>query len=175
MVAMTSTGRVFATPLDLAGAVGERLGVSAWHEIGPDRVDGFARSTGDDQWIHVDAERAAAGPYGGPIVHGFLVLSLVPRLLGEVFEVTDLGLMVNAGVDGVRFLAPVPVGSRLRLVADLESAKPRARGAVEASVAVSFERDDHPAPVARATVTLILRPSRPARRPAVVTPPPAVR
>lgn len=152
--------RRFATPLDLLDAVGEPLGASDWHEIGQNRVDGFADATGDDQWIHVDPERAAQGPYGGPIVHGFLTLALIPRLLGEVFEVADLGLLVNAGVEDARFLAPVPVGARLRLAATLESAAPRARGVVEASIAVSFEMNGSPTPVAQALARMIFRPAR---------------
>jgi acyl dehydratase len=172
---VTHAVRRFEDPADLAHAVGQRLGESRWHEVTQAQVDRFAEATGDDQWIHVDVHRAVRGPFGGTIAHGYLVLALVPRLLGEVFEVGDLGLMVNAGVDAVRFLRPVPVGAQVRLVADLVSIVDRMRGAVEASIDVSIEMRDRPGPVCQARAGFILRPARPTRvrRPVAATPPAA--
>jgi acyl dehydratase len=173
MTTVTHPVRRFARPLDLLDAVGQRLGESRWHQITQAQVDGFAQVTGDDQWIHTDVERAGEGPYGGTIAHGFLVLSLVPPLLGEVFAVDNLALMVNAGVEGVRFSSPVPVGADVRLVVELVSAQARARGAVDASIAVSFELSGHPTPVGQAQIGLVFRPARPVRtRPGLTTPPP---
>ena len=92
--------------------MGRELGTSDWLEITQDRVDQFADATGDHQWIHVDPVRAAAGPFGGPIAHGYLTLSLSNALLPEIVEVRGVSMGVNYGVDKVRFPAPVPVGSR---------------------------------------------------------------
>ncbi len=99
----------------LKDQVGQHLGYSDWHEITQERVNAFADATGDHQWIHVDVERAKAGPFGGPIAHGYLTLSLVPWLIGEVFIVEGMAMGVNYGLNKLRFPAPVPVGSKLRL------------------------------------------------------------
>src|ERR1700742_4817840 len=106
--------RVFTTFDELAEATGEELGTSEWVEITQERVDQFANSTGDHQWIHVDIERAAAGPFGGTIAHGFLTLSLIPWLGAQVFSLETPGAKLNYGVNKVRFPSPVPVGSRIR-------------------------------------------------------------
>jgi acyl dehydratase len=98
----------------LAGLVGQELGVSGWLRIDQERIQQFADATGDQQWIHVDPVRAAAGPYGRTIAHGYLTLSLLPLLSGEVYRVDGLTMTMNYGLDKVRFPAPVPVGSRLR-------------------------------------------------------------
>ena len=105
---------VFASLDDLAPAVSTHLGHSDWVEINQSRIDQFAESTGDHQWIHVDVERANAGPFGGPIAHGFFTLSLLPILnrTGAV-RITGQANVVNYGADGLRMLAPVPVGSTL--------------------------------------------------------------
>ena len=95
--------------------VGKHLGYSDWLVIDQDRVNLFADATGDHQWIHVDPERAKAGPFGGPIAHGYLTLSLVPVLLDEVLTVEGITFGVNYGCNKVRFPSPVPVGSALRL------------------------------------------------------------
>ncbi len=95
--------------------VGTHLGWSEWHRIDQAQVDRFADATGDHQWIHVDPERAKAGPFGGPIAHGYLTLSLAPVLLGEVLTVEGTTMGVNYGCNKVRFPAPVPVGSNLRM------------------------------------------------------------
>ncbi len=99
---------------ELAGLSGQELGVSDWLEIDQDRVNRFADATGDHQWIHVDVDRAAAGPFGGTIAHGYLTLALVPFLGAQVFSLETPGAKLNYGVNKVRFPSPVPVGSRIR-------------------------------------------------------------
>ena len=94
--------------------VGQQLGPSGWVEITQDRIDAFAAATGDHQWIHVDAERAAAGPFGTTIAHGYLTLSLLPSFAYEVLPLDEARLTINYGLNRVRFPAPVPVGSRVR-------------------------------------------------------------
>jgi acyl dehydratase len=98
----------------LAAATGEHLGYSEWLTIDQDRVDKFADATGDHQWIHVDPDRAAAGPFGGTVAHGYLTLSLVPVLGADVLQIDGLSMRINYGVNKVRFPAPVRVGSRVR-------------------------------------------------------------
>ncbi len=105
----------------LKALVGEHLGYSPYVEITQDQVNLFAEATGDHQWIHVDVERAAAGPFGGPIAHGYLTLSLGPQLAPQIFAVSGISMGVNYGCEKVRFPAPVPVGSKLRLGAKLLS------------------------------------------------------
>src|SRR5437867_1112429 len=94
--------------------LGDHLGHSDWHLVTQEEVNKFADATGDHQWIHVDPERAKAGPFGGPIAHGYLTISLAPRLLGSLWKVTGFKMGVNYGINKLRFPAPVPVGSRLR-------------------------------------------------------------
>ena len=106
--------RVFHGLDDVRGAVGQQLGVSDWHLITQEQVNLFADATGDHQWIHVDPERAAAGPFGAPIAHGFLTLSMVPMLLWQVFTIEGVSMMVNYGLNKVRFPSPMKVGSRMR-------------------------------------------------------------
>jgi acyl dehydratase len=113
---------------DLPAAVGQELGVTGWIRLEQDRVDTFAEATGDRQWIHVDPARAASGPFGTTIAHGFLTLSLVAGLIGDVLRVVDRRLAVNYGLERVRFTAPVPVGSDVRLRATLVGAEPRVGG-----------------------------------------------
>jgi acyl dehydratase len=103
----------------LEGRVGEHLGYSDWHEITQEQVNLFAEATGDHQWIHVDVEKAKAGPFGGPIAHGYLTLSLAPVLLGEIVVVDGVSMGVNYGLNRLRFPSPVPVGARLRAGAEL--------------------------------------------------------
>ena len=98
----------------IANHVGEHLGYSAWHNVTQEQVNKFADATGDHQWIHIDVERAKAGPFGGPIAHGYLTLSLAPILLAQVLQVEGVKMGVNYGTNKVRFINPVPVGSRLR-------------------------------------------------------------
>ena len=138
---------------ELRNYVGERLGVSAWHEVTQEQVSMFADATGDHQWIHLDQERAAAGPFGGTIAHGFLTLSLGPMLVHEVFEVTDARMGINYGLNRVRFPAPLPVGSRVR--ADVTcAAVEEAPGGLQVTLAVTFEREGSTKPVCVAELLL---------------------
>ncbi len=113
----------------LKALVGEHLGYSPYTEITQEQVNTFADATGDHQWIHVDVEKAKAGPFGGPIAHGYLTLSLGPSLSPQIFSVTGISMGVNYGAGKVRFPAPVPVGSKLRLGATLKSVEDVAGGA----------------------------------------------
>jgi acyl dehydratase len=109
--------------------VGEHLGYSPYVEITQEQVNTFAEATGDHQWIHIDVERATAGPFGGPIAHGYLTLSLGPMLSPQIFGVSGISMGVNYGAGKVRFPSPVPVGSMLRLGATLQSVEDVAGGA----------------------------------------------
>ena len=114
---------------ELKTLVGEHLGYSPYVEITQEQVNTFADATGDHQWIHVDPERAKAGPFGGPIAHGYLTLSLGPMLSPQIFGVSGISMGVNYGAGTIRFPAPVPVGSKLRLGATLQSVEDIAGGA----------------------------------------------
>ncbi|MEL6893947.1 MAG: MaoC family dehydratase [Actinomycetota bacterium] len=113
----------------LKDLVGEHLGYSPYVEITQEQVNTFAEATGDHQWIHVDVEKAKAGPFGGPIAHGYLTLSLGPMLSPQIFGVSGISMGVNYGTEKVRFPAPVPVGAQLRLGAKLLSVDDIAGGA----------------------------------------------
>jgi acyl dehydratase len=115
--------RTFASLDEFAAAKGEDLGESSWHEITQEQVNAFADATGDHQWIHVDTERAAVGPFGGTIAHGYLTVSLLPIFMTEIFRVENLTMGINYGLDRVRFPAPVPVGSKIRATATLTDIK----------------------------------------------------
>lgn len=131
---------VFATPDDLLGAVGQHLGYSQWVTVDQGRIDMFAEATGDHQWIHVDPEAAAAGPFGATIAHGYLTLALTNLLLPEIVRVEGISMGVNYGVDRVRFPQPVLVGSRLRGSATLTSADELPGGAgVQTVITVTVE------------------------------------
>ncbi|HEY0506965.1 MAG TPA: MaoC family dehydratase [Blastococcus sp.] len=121
--------RVFTSLEELAGAVGEDLGHSDWVTVGQDKVQWFADATGDHHWIHLDAERATEAGYGGTLVHGFLTLALIADFMGQIFRVDGVDLMLNYGLDRVRFPAPVPTGTRLRAAATLVGVQPVERGA----------------------------------------------
>ena len=112
------TQRVVALD-ELASLVNERLGVSRWHVITQEQINLFADATGDHQWLHVDPERARTGPFGTTVAHGYLTLSLGPMLYWDVVKVTGASAMVNYGIGKVRFPAPVPVGSQVRMAVDL--------------------------------------------------------
>ncbi|MEU6745916.1 MaoC family dehydratase [Spirillospora sp. NPDC046719] len=111
--------RVFRSIDDLRGAQGDVLGTSDWLMIDQGRVDGFAEATGDHQWIHVDPERAASGPFGGTIAHGYLTLSLLPYFASQNYRIEGARMSVNYGLNKVRFVSPVRVGSRLRGTTEL--------------------------------------------------------
>lgn len=130
-----------------ATAEGDVLGTSDWLEIEQVRIDRFADATGDHQWIHVDAERAKDGPFGATIAHGFLTLSLLPPLLNQLYRVDDVRMAVNYGLDKVRFMAPVPVGSRIRLTATVLTVTPL-EGAVQATFESTFEIEGSEKPAA---------------------------
>ena len=130
---------VFERPAQLKQAVGRHLGHSEWMEVTQQRVNGFADATDDHQWIHVDPERAARGPFGGCIAHGYLTLSLVNRFLPEIVEVRGIAMGVNYGADRVRFPAPVRVGARIRGGAELIEVEDTRDGAVQAKIRVTVE------------------------------------
>jgi acyl dehydratase len=123
---------------EVRAAVGRELGTSDWLEITQERVNQFADATGDHQWIHVDPERAKAGPFGGPIAHGYLTLSLSNALLPEIVEVQGVSMGVNYGCGKVRFPAPVPVGSRIRASATLQAVEEVA-GGVQTTMLITVE------------------------------------
>ena len=138
---------------ELRGYVGQRLGASAWHEVTQQQVGLFADATGDHQWIHVDPERAAAGPFGGPVAHGFLTLSLAPMLVAEVIEVADASVTINYGLNRVRFPAPLPVGSRVRADVTCAAVDDVTVG-LQAMFTVTFEREGGGKPVCVADLLL---------------------
>lgn len=143
-------------PDELAAAVGRHLGYSDWVTVDQSRIDLFAEATGDRQWIHVDPERAATGPFGSTIAHGYLTLSLIPMLVWQVYEVRGARMGVNYGSNKVRFPAPVPVGSRLRAGVELVSVAEGGGGLqVVARVTVELEGGDKPACVAE-TVSVVV-------------------
>ena len=112
--------RVFDTLDDFIAAAGEELGTSDWVTVTQDQINTFADATGDHQWIHVDPERAAEGPFGKPIAHGYLTLSLLPVFSKQIYDVKGLAMGVNYGANKVRFPSPVPVDGRLRATATLK-------------------------------------------------------
>lgn len=132
------TPRLLSGADELKAAVGQHLGYSEYIDITQDRVNQFADATGDHQWIHVDVERAKSGPFGGPIAHGYLTLSLGPMLYPTVVRVEGFSMGVNYGANKVRFPSPVPVGSRLRLgvkLLDVEDVS----GGVQMTMEFTFE------------------------------------
>ena len=145
--------RAFENIDELVAAKGEHLGFGEWHEVTQEQVGLFADATGDHQWIHVDPERAAAGPFGGPVAHGFLTLSLAPMLVAEVLEVAGAAVTINYGLNRVRFPAPLPVGSRVR--ADVTcTAVDDVPGGLQATFTMTFEREGGGKPVCVADLLL---------------------
>ena len=131
---------------DLKARVGDHLGYSDWHEVTQDQVNAFADATGDHQWIHVDPERAKAGPFGAPIAHGYLTLSLGPMLMAEALRVEGVAMGVNYGLNKLRFPAPVPVGSKVRLGAQLANVEEIA-GGVQVTIDMTWEVEGGAKPV----------------------------
>jgi len=123
---------------ELTAHIGQELGVSSWYEVTQETIDRFAQVTADFQWIHVDVEKAKAGPFGAPIAHGYLTLSLGPVLYPQVVRVDGFSMGVNYGANKVRFPSPVPVGSNLRLGVKLLEVKDVAGGA-EITLEFTFE------------------------------------
>lgn len=135
----TMTHRTVLAEVDeLPGWVGRVVGTSAWREVTQADVDAFAETTGDRQWIHVDPERAAAGPFGATIAHGFLTLSFCAPMIDEAFDVTGAGMKVNYGLDRVRFPAPVRAGSSVRGAVELTSTS-AVDGGIQAALRVTVE------------------------------------
>jgi len=130
---------------ELKTHVGTHLGYSDYVEITQEQVQLFADATGDQQWIHTDPERAKAGPFGGPIAHGYLTLSLAPALLPQILQVGGISMGVNYGCGKVRFPSPVPVGSKVRAGAELVSVEDVAGGA-QVTMSVTFEVEGAPKP-----------------------------
>ncbi len=143
--------KVTVTLDELKAKAGEDLGASEWHEITQERVNLFADATEDHQWIHVDPERAKEGPFGQTVAHGYLTLSLGPKLLREVLAVSDATVVVNYGLNKLRFPAPVPVGSRVRAHVTLAAIE-EARTGLQATLAVTFEREGGDRPVCVAEI-----------------------
>jgi acyl dehydratase len=149
--------RVFTTLDEVADASGEELGASEWLTIEQERVDQFADATGDHQWIHVDVDRANAGPFGGPIAHGYLTLSLIPYLSSQVFAFETPGARLNYGLNKVRFPNPVLVGKRVRArvtlgeVTDLPTGK-------QLTLRYTIEIEDEPKPACVAETVVLLLP-----------------
>jgi acyl dehydratase len=131
--------------------VGDHLGYSEWHEVTQEQVNLFADATGDHQWIHVDIERAKAGPFGGPIAHGYLTLSLTPALLSEILEVSGITMAVNYGLNKLRFPAPVPVGSKVRAGVQLDQLED-VSGGVQVTLTTTFEVEGGAKPVCVAEI-----------------------
>ena len=132
--------RTYAHLADLAALAGHDIGSSDWLVIEQSRIDRFADATGDQQWIHTDPVRAAAGPFGAPVAHGFLTLSLLPMMFDSAFVVADVRMGVNYGLNRVRFVSPVRVGSRVRGCFKLLSFEPLEGGA-QLTVQATIELD----------------------------------
>jgi acyl dehydratase len=150
--------RVIASIAEAVDAVGQELGVSAWTAVDQGRIDAFADTTGDRQWIHVDVDRARAeSPYGTTIAHGFLTLSLIPALSKDNYRVDNAKMGINYGLNKVRFLAPVPAGSRVRVRSDLMDARMVNDTTVDLTVRQTVELDgsDKPAAVAEIIARMV--------------------
>ena len=139
--------KTFQTLSEFPALVGQEVAVSDWLTITQEQVIEFAQATCDHQCIHVDVERAKAGPFGGPIAHGFLTLSLIPRFFESTIEVVESRMGVNYGLNRVRFMAPVPVGSRLRARLKLLACEPIDNQGMQMNWEVTIERDGAPKPV----------------------------
>ena len=148
-MAATNAVRILSSIEEATNAVGEEFGVSDWITVDQDRIDGFAGVTGDHQWIHVDAERARTeSPYGSTIAHGFLTLSLIPALSKASYRVENAKMGINYGLNRVRFLAPVPAGSRVRVRSELVDARKVDDTTVDLIVRHTVELDGSEKPAA---------------------------
>jgi len=123
-----------AHPKDLLTMIGQDLGTSPWLEVSQQRIDTFADATDDHQWIHVDVERAKSGPFGGPIAHGYLTLSLLIPLWSQILVIENIDMAVNYGLNKVRFPAPVPAGSRVQVSAPLADAEEVGGNGIQATI-----------------------------------------
>ncbi|MGV9823494.1 MaoC family dehydratase [Nocardia xishanensis] len=148
--------RAFQGVAELEAAVGSHLGYSEWHTITQSQIDAFADATGDHQWIHIDTAKAADGPFGTTIAHGYLTLSLVPLLVAQVYRVDGVEMMVNYGANKLRFPAPAPVDSKVRAGVELVSVAAGAAGhLVTAKVTIEREGGDKPVCVVE-SLTLVV-------------------
>jgi acyl dehydratase len=150
--------RVFHTLQELAACVGQHVATSDWVTITQAQINQFAQATGDQQWIHVDVERATAGPFGAPIAHGFLTLSLIPVFLESALRVEQSGMVVNYGLNKVRFIAPVRVNSRLRAQFALAQVDAVDKGGVQLTWDVTLECEGAAKPVCAAQSLVRLYP-----------------
>ena len=139
--------KILQTLSELASLVGQEVAVSDWITITQEQVNQFAQATGDHQWIHVDVERAKSGPFGGPIAHGYLTLSLLPQFFISSLKVVQTRMGVNYGLNKVRFPAPVPVGSRLRARMKLQQCESIEQGGFQMTWQVTIEREGGAKPV----------------------------
>jgi acyl dehydratase len=141
---------------EFVAAAGSQLGPTDWLEVTQDRVNLFADATDDHQWIHVDPDRAANGPFGGTIAHGLLTLSLLPHFTQQLYTVDNIAMAINYGYNKVRFVTPVPIGSKIRARAEIAKVD-QLEGAVQATVTVTVEIDGSakPAAVAESIVRFI--------------------
>ena len=139
--------KTFKTLSELTALVGQEVAVSDWITITQEQVNLFAQTTGDHQWIHIDVERATSGPFGGPIAHGFLTLSLIPKFFTSAIHIEQPTMGVNYGLNKVRFPAPVPVASRLRARLTLISCEPIDNSGMQIVWTVSVEREGSNKPV----------------------------
>jgi acyl dehydratase len=146
----------FSGLAEFAAAQGTQLGPTEWLEVTQDRVNLFADATDDHQWIHVDPERAATGPFGGTIAHGLLTLSLLPHFTQQLYSVDNIAMAINYGYNKVRFITPVRVGAKIRARAEIAKVD-QLDGAVQATVTVTVDIDgsDKPAAVAESIVRFI--------------------
>lgn len=139
--------KTFHSYSEVSACVGQEVVVTDWITITQEQVNLFAQATGDMQWIHVDPERAKAGPFGGPIAHGFLTLSLIPRFFESGMRIEGARMGVNYGLNRVRFTAPVPVGSRLRARLLLQATEPLSPEGLQMTWLVTVEREGGDKPV----------------------------
>jgi acyl dehydratase len=145
---------VLEQPADLLGLVGQSLGTTEWIEVTQQQVDLFADATGDRQWIHIDAERAAKGPFKGTIAHGYLTLSLTPAVIAQVLEIREVTAALDYGLNKVRFPAPVRVGSQVRAAVTVASAQQKTSG-VESVFKLTYEIDGEARPACVADVLVL--------------------
>jgi len=148
--------KVFEGIEELVGATGTDLGTSDWVVVDQQRIDAFAKATGDHQWIHVDVERAQGGPFGGTIAHGFLTLSMLPVMWHQLYEVRGVKMAVNYGLDKVRFINPVASDAKIRAAAVISDVT-RLDGAVQATLTttIEIEGSDRPAAVVESIVRYV--------------------
>lgn len=139
--------KTFENLSDLVSLLGQEVAVSDWTTITQEQVNKFAEATGDHQWIHIDVERAKAGPFGAPIAHGFLTLSMVPKFFQSAMTIANTRMGVNYGLNKVRFTSPVPVGSRLRARMKLLACDPIDNQGMQMTWEVTTEREGASKPV----------------------------